>query len=135
MSFSELKVCVFLENDKTDLREIFLGFRKHLFIATCIEKHCTWSLNSTVFKTSFYPTLYLVGRPGFDSLVEPFQRLKKLVLTAFLLDVQHYRDSVENRPASSVVESWANKQGPRRDISHFEWLDTIRPTGNNIWQL
>jgi len=35
-------VCVFLENDKTDLREFFSGFRRtHLFITTCIEKHCT----------------------------------------------------------------------------------------------
>jgi len=29
---------VFLENDKTDLRQVFLGFRtKHLFNTTCIE--------------------------------------------------------------------------------------------------
>ena len=27
----------------------------------------------------------------------------KLVFTAFLFDVQHYRDSVENKPASLVV--------------------------------
>jgi len=37
--------CVFRENDKTDLRQIFSGFtRKHLFITTCIEKHCTQPL-------------------------------------------------------------------------------------------
>jgi len=45
MSFFGNKVCVFsvfLENDKTDLRQFFSGFRrKHLFITTCIEKHCT----------------------------------------------------------------------------------------------
>jgi len=32
----------FLKNDKSDLRKYFSGFRrKHLFITTCIEKHCT----------------------------------------------------------------------------------------------
>jgi len=31
----------FLENGTADLCQIFLGFkRKHLFITTCIEKHC-----------------------------------------------------------------------------------------------
>jgi len=41
-SFFDIKVCVFLENDKTDLRQIFPGFkRKHLFITTYIVKHCT----------------------------------------------------------------------------------------------
>jgi len=42
-SFFGIKVCVFLENDETDLRQIFFsGFRrKHLFITPCIEKHCT----------------------------------------------------------------------------------------------
>jgi len=37
--------CVFLENDKMDLCQIFFTFRrKHLFIATCIEKHYTHGL-------------------------------------------------------------------------------------------
>jgi len=40
--FSEFKVgfCVFLENEKTDLRLIFFSWsrRKHLFNTTCIEK-------------------------------------------------------------------------------------------------
>jgi len=40
--------CVFLENDKTDLRQFFLRFkRKHLFIAAYIEKHCTGTLTFT----------------------------------------------------------------------------------------
>jgi len=39
--------CVFLENDKTDLRQFFLEFRrKHLFISTCIEKNCTGTLKA-----------------------------------------------------------------------------------------
>jgi len=32
--------CVFLENDKTALRQS-LGENTNLFISTCIEKHCT----------------------------------------------------------------------------------------------
>jgi len=44
-SFFRIKVCVFLENDKTDLRQFFSGFsRKHLLITTCIEKQCTQPL-------------------------------------------------------------------------------------------
>jgi len=47
-SFFGIKVrrfCVFPENNKTDLRQNFSGFRtKHLFITTCIEKHCIRSL-------------------------------------------------------------------------------------------
>jgi len=36
---------VFLENDSTNLRQCFSGFkRKHLFITTCCEKHCTGPL-------------------------------------------------------------------------------------------
>jgi len=39
-SFFGINLCVFLENNKTDLHQIFLGSRrKHLFITTCIEKH------------------------------------------------------------------------------------------------
>jgi len=39
--------CVFLKNDKTDVRPIFLVFRrKHLFITTCIEKQCTRPLTA-----------------------------------------------------------------------------------------
>jgi len=49
MSFFEIKVCafcVFLENDKTNIFQFFSGFkRKHLFITTCIEKHCTRPFN------------------------------------------------------------------------------------------
>jgi len=34
--------CIFLKNDKMELHQFFSGFRrKHLFIITCIEKHCT----------------------------------------------------------------------------------------------
>jgi len=41
-SFFGIEVCVFLENDKTDLRQfIFRNKKKHLFITTCIEKQCT----------------------------------------------------------------------------------------------
>jgi len=42
--------CVFLENDKTDLR-LFSGFsrRKHLFITTFIEKHCTRPVSIKTF--------------------------------------------------------------------------------------
>jgi len=49
-SFFGIKVCVIFENDKTNLRQIFSGFfyRKHLFITTCIEKHCTRLLNDHV---------------------------------------------------------------------------------------
>jgi len=38
-----VRFCVFLENDKTDLRQNFLsGFKKkHLLITTRIEKHYT----------------------------------------------------------------------------------------------
>jgi len=36
--------CIFLKNDKTDLRQFFSGFRKHLFITTCIEKQSTQPL-------------------------------------------------------------------------------------------
>jgi len=46
-------VNVFLENDKTDLRQFFSGFRrKYLFITTCIEKHCTRSLRATKTATT-----------------------------------------------------------------------------------
>jgi len=52
MSFLELeyvgvkRFLLFLVNDKTDLpQNFFSGFRrKHLFIITCIEKHCTGHL-------------------------------------------------------------------------------------------
>jgi len=45
-SFFEIKVGVFLKNDKTALRQFFSGFtRKHLFITTCNEKHCTRPLS------------------------------------------------------------------------------------------
>jgi len=38
-------LCIFLENDKTDLHQFFPGFRKKdLFITTCIKKHYTGPL-------------------------------------------------------------------------------------------
>jgi len=37
----------------------------------------------------------VVGRPGFDSVAELEKRHEKLVFTASLLDVQHYRDSLK----------------------------------------
>ena len=42
---------------------------------------------------------------GFISLVESYQRTLKMVFTASLLDAQHIRDSVENKPASLLVVS------------------------------
>jgi len=49
-SFFGFKVCVFLENDKTDLRQFFFLFqdlgRKHLVMTTYIEKQCTRPLKS-----------------------------------------------------------------------------------------
>jgi len=41
-SFFGIKVCVFLENDKTDLRQIFLGFRKHFFQGLRAALKSTW---------------------------------------------------------------------------------------------
>jgi len=37
---------VFLQNDSTNMRQIFLGFRKHLFITTCCEYRCTGPLSN-----------------------------------------------------------------------------------------
>jgi len=49
-SFFGIKVCIyciFLENDKMDLRQIFFRIleEKTLIITTCIEKHCTRPLS------------------------------------------------------------------------------------------
>jgi len=55
----EIQVCVFLENDKTDLRQIFSGFkRKHFFITTCIKKHCIRPLMSITMLLLFKILLY-----------------------------------------------------------------------------
>jgi len=45
--------CVFLENDKTDLRQKFFSEfkRKQLFITICIEKHCTRPLKMQHYDT------------------------------------------------------------------------------------
>jgi len=41
----------FLETDKTDLRQFFLGFwKKHLFITICFEKQCTRPLSFMLLK-------------------------------------------------------------------------------------
>jgi len=51
-SFFGIKVCVFLENGTTDLRQFFFSGcrRKQLFITTCIEKHCTRPYKSVTNK-------------------------------------------------------------------------------------
>jgi len=49
--------CVFLENDKTNLRQIFFSelWRKHLFITAFIQKQCTrlLALSATELKNYF----------------------------------------------------------------------------------
>jgi len=54
-SFFEINVCDFLENDKTDLRQIFFsGFkRKHLSITTCIKKYPAFKFELYLIKIMF----------------------------------------------------------------------------------
>ena len=42
---------------------------------------------------------------GFISQVESYQKTLKMVFAASLLDAQHIKDSVENKPASLLVVS------------------------------
>jgi len=52
-----VRFCVFLENDKPDLRHIFSGFkRKHLFlfILTCIEKQYARPLSKALGTTPVF---------------------------------------------------------------------------------
>jgi len=53
-SFFGIKVCVFLENDKTDRAKFFSGFRRKLFIITCIEKQCTRPLRIEYISQNTY---------------------------------------------------------------------------------
>jgi len=48
-SFFGIKVCVFRKLQDESAPNFYSGFRrKHLFITTCIEKHCTQPLNRNV---------------------------------------------------------------------------------------
>ena len=51
----------------------------------------------------------------------------KLVFRAFLLDAQHYRDSVDNKPASLLVAPLGKALGR---IPHLGVVDTGQVAGN-----
>jgi len=51
------------------------------------------------------PAIVADWRPEFDSLARHIEGFKKLVITIFLLNVQHQRGSVEIKPVSSLVVS------------------------------
>jgi len=51
----------------------------------------------------------------------------KLVFTGFLFDVQHLRNSVENKPASSLAVSLSNALNRTPLLSDY--------TSSNRWQL
>jgi len=68
--------------------------------------------------------------PGFDSLSIQTKILEKLVFIASLVDVQHQRNSVENKPASSHVVS-VGKALNGIIVSSFEWLDAQQSNGGS----
>jgi len=64
-----------------------------------------------------------VGRPGFNSLTESDQKTLKVSIhfTAFLLSVQHKRDSEKIKLLSSLVVSLG--KALNEIASTYEWID------------